>query len=81
MEQIELTELTAVPVIIALVELVKRLKFVPEQLYPVISLAFGFLIAFLLPQPWDLQGSIIKGLIFGLSASGLFSAQKAVRGL
>lgn len=77
----ELTELTAVPVIIALVEGIKQMKFIPEKLYPVISLVLGIAIAFLLPEPWDWKVSLTKGILFGLSASGLYSGQRAVRGI
>ncbi len=73
----ELTELTAVPVVIALVEIVKRFG-VSEKLYPVISLIIGISIAFMLPEPWNPRLSIIKGVLFGLSASGLYSGGKKV---
>jgi len=73
----ELTELTAIPVIVALVQLFKPLP-ISEKLYPFMSLAFGIAIAFLIPGPWDVKGSIVKGILFGLSASGLYSSVKRV---
>lgn len=74
----ELTELTAIPVIVALVEMTKKLAFIPEKFYPLISLALGIIVAFLLPGVWDVKASIIKGVLFGLGASGLYSGTKAV---
>jgi hypothetical protein len=73
----ELTELTAIPVIVALVQLFKPLN-ISEKFYPFISLAFGVIIAFLIPGPWDVKASIIKGILFGLSACGLYSSTKEV---
>lgn len=73
----ELTELTAIPIIVALVQLFKPLN-ISEKFYPFISLALGIIIAFLIPEPWDPKFSIIKGILFGLSASGLYSGTKKV---
>jgi hypothetical protein len=73
----ELTELTAIPVIVALVQLFKPLN-ISEKFYPFISLALGIVIAFLIPEPWDVKASIVKGILFGLSASGLYSGVKKV---
>ena len=72
----EISELTAIPLVLAMVQLVKKLDFIPEKWYPVISLFFGVIVAFLLPEPWDPRASIIKGILFGLSASGLYSGSK-----
>jgi len=73
----ELTVVTAVPVIIAAVELLKGLG-VPNRLLPVCDLALGVGAGlFLFPEP---KTAIATGLILGLAAAGLYRAAKVTVG-
>jgi hypothetical protein len=71
-------ELLTVPVIIALVEMLKS-SGMPSRFAPLAALAIGITLG-LAWGSFDLNG-LTTGLLLGLSASGLYSGQKAVRGL
>lgn len=64
-----------IPLIIALVELGKRLG-VPSKLLPVASLFLGVLGGLYFIVPDDPKQGIIVGIMMGLSASGLYSGSK-----
>lgn len=66
-----------VPIIVGLVQAIKMTA-IPERYSPVISILVGVLIAFVTGQgdPWG--HSVLAGLIYGLSASGLYSGTKAL---
>lgn len=57
----------------ALVELIKRLG-LNSRFAPVLSLLIGLGFAFYA------KADLVSGLVIGLSASGLYSGQKAMRG-
>ena len=74
--------LAGVPVVLALVELVKRTVEPPGRYVPLISVLIG--VAFDVLVGMGLLGlppgaAVLTGLIVGLAASGLYSAGRAVR--
>lgn len=76
--QITLGTAAAVPIIVALVQMIKMLNFIPEKFAPFISILVGILIAFLLAHDsLDFSGNILAGILFGLAASGLYSGIKS----
>ncbi|MFD1707668.1 hypothetical protein ACFSCZ_13135 [Siminovitchia sediminis] len=72
----ELYNVAIVPLIIGVVELMKRYG-LPVKYSPLMSVALGliFSIYFI---PVNLKEGIIIGLMFGLSASGLYSGGKNI---
>jgi hypothetical protein len=63
-----------IPVIIALVQAIKMTGFVRDSFAPLVSIAIGVVIAFLANHnSADLTATILNGVLFGLSASGLYS--------
>lgn len=64
-----------VPVIVGIVQAVKMTK-IPDMYAPMISIAIGIFIAFMMDSG-DLWGhSVMAGIVYGLSASGLYSGSK-----
>lgn len=81
MDPRELVGMAGVPVVVALVEVVKGV--VPglgERWYPVVSLVVG--VGFNVAVSWYLGGDLflagVTGLVAGLAASGLYSGGRAV---
>lgn len=68
--------MASVPVIIGLVELIKKSTGLSERFAPVVSLMLGLLMAFVVCEVW--QVIFIQGMIAGLMASGLYSGGKAL---
>ncbi len=67
-----------VPVILALVQMVKMTGWVPDKFAPFLSIGFGILISFLLAhEQRDFSANILAGILFGLAASGLYSGVQA----
>lgn len=64
-----------IPVIIGLVEVLKKLGMV-EKFAPLMSLLFGIGLIALTGAEWRL--ALVQGIIAGLAASGLFSGTKKV---
>ncbi|UTI42091.1 hypothetical protein [Niallia sp. RD1] len=72
----EMYDVAIIPLILALVELLKRVGF-PVKYTPVVALVLG--VGFgLVYIDGDIKQSIIVGLMLGLSASGLYSGTKSV---
>jgi drug/metabolite transporter (DMT)-like permease len=66
--------ITAIPIILAIVEALKRTEFVKDKYAPFISMAVGILICILLNGFHEnFGGNILIGILLGLSASGLYS--------
>ena len=65
-----LEQIAPIPLVLAVVELIKGFG-LPGKFAPLVSVALGFVAAYLLHQP------LIQGLVFGLSAAGLYSGSKA----
>lgn len=64
------------PIVIGLVEVVKRAVGLESRFAPAVSLALGIGVFYLLGS-WSLQMNILGGLLVGLSASGLYAGGKA----
>jgi hypothetical protein len=63
-----------IPVVIALTQAVKLTGFVRDSFAPLVAIAIGVIIAFLAHHnSADLTATILNGVLFGLSASGLYS--------
>ena len=69
----ELTQLTAVPVIIALTQMIKQMGF-PNRYLPVVNLVLGVVAAVILFHVSVL--SITTGIVYGLTAAGLYRSIK-----
>jgi hypothetical protein len=68
-----------VPIILGIVQAIKMTK-VPDKYAPVISVVVGVLLAFVTSGGETWGHSTIAGVIYGLSASGLYSGAKTVTG-
>jgi hypothetical protein len=67
-----------VPIILALVQMVKMTGWLDAKYAPFLSIGFGILIAFLLAHDSrDMSANILAGILFGLAASGLYSGMQA----
>lgn len=70
--------LVIVPIILGIVQALKSTK-IPDSYAPIISIVIGVLIAFVIADNTVTWGhNVIGGLIYGLSASGLYSGTKAI---
>jgi hypothetical protein len=72
----QLTEVTAVPVIIGLVQLAKEAGF-PNRFLPLLDLVLGILAGVVI-YGTNWQVSIANGVILGLAAAGLYRSGKVV---
>lgn len=79
LSQITLSSAVAVPVVVALVQVVKLTHLIKDKYAPFISLLMGILLAFLLAQTLvgNIAETILTGIMFGLSASGLYSGVRS----
>lgn len=73
----EVYDIAILPIIIALVELVKRAG-VSTRILPFIALALGIVAGIVYVTDFDLRQGIFLGTILGLSANGLHSGVKNV---
>lgn len=68
----------AVPVIVGVVEVVKRVSGIEDKFVPVVALGLGIASSFGLQfygeAPWFI--ALIRGIVIGLSSVGLFSGVK-----
>ena len=74
---VTLYQVMIVPLIIGLVEVVKRLEVVPDKYMPIIALCLGLGGGALL-YSGDWVQAVVVGLALGLSAVGLYSGAKNV---
>jgi len=79
----ELAGIAGAGVVVALVELVKRLApGLEDRWYPLVALAAGIAVN-LAVRPWSgvtIWAAVVTGIVVGLAASGLYSGGKAVVG-
>ena len=61
-----------VPLVVAIVQAIKMIG-VASKFSPIISIGVGIGIAFLMAGEFTLSQTILHGVIYGLSASGLYS--------
>jgi type III secretory pathway component EscS len=68
-----------VPIVIAITQSFKMMGFVQDKYIPFISMLVGIGVAILLTHNFmqDLSNTIMSGILFGLSASGLYSGIKS----
>jgi hypothetical protein len=75
--------LLGVPVIVALVEVLK--PWLSKEITPIVAIVIGILInlvvAWRSPPTFDPILAVLLGIVAGLAASGLYSGVKAARGL
>lgn len=75
---IAVSSATTIPVILALIQVLKMTRLIPDRYAPIASIGLGILVAFLIPGPEliTLGSKILTGILLGLSASGLYSGVK-----
>lgn len=71
-----MNDATMIPFILAFTEVAKRLG-IPSKYAPVSSIVIGVGLALLFADTVTIEVAI-KGIVFGLSASGLWSGGKAI---
>ena len=74
---IEITDVVVVAVIMGLVQLTKKLEWLPAKYLPLLSLILG-IVAGVIYFEGPIQNKIIFGIILGLSAAGLFDQSKII---
>ncbi len=75
MEVLSIYGVALVPVIMGIIELLKRTG-VPKQYSPIIALILGIFSGFYYLAPGDPPKAVFFGIIAGLSAVGLYSGTK-----
>lgn len=71
----EIYDIAIVPLIVGLVELVKKLG-LPSKFCPVVSVILGIIIGLVYISPDDVAKGVLVGASLGLSAVGLYSGTK-----
>ncbi|MDF2521296.1 MAG: hypothetical protein K0R84_1924 [Clostridia bacterium] len=71
----QLNETIIVPVIIAIVELIKGLG-LPRKFSAIAAVILGIGIGIFYLHPMDIKYGIFEGIVFGLTAAGLYSGTK-----
>jgi len=69
-----------VPMVIALMQFVKRVDLFPNRYLPLVSVLFGIILGLIAHQAHPYPNALLLGLMYGLSASGLYRSQKVIRG-
>lgn len=77
MFQMELVNLSIVPIVVGLLEVLKKAIKVDNRFLPAISLLVGIAINLSVIGGVSVQ-SVLGGIILGLSASGLYDAGRSV---
>ena len=75
MEEFSVYGIALVPVILAMVELLKRVG-IPKKLSPLVAVTLGIFCGFYYLAPGEPKKAIFLGIVAGLSAIGLFSGAK-----
>lgn len=70
-----LNETVVVPIIISIVELAKGLG-LPKKFSALLALLAGALLGIFFVDPLCFRTGLIKGIVYGLTASGLYSGAK-----
>ncbi|MGE5677240.1 MAG: hypothetical protein ACM3ZR_04200 [Pseudomonadota bacterium] len=73
----EFSESIVVPVLISVVELLKGLG-LPSKFSALAAVVLGALIGVFYLEPRDIKAGLFKGVVYGLTASGLYSGTKNV---
>lgn len=72
---LEVNHVVLIPLILGIVEVFKVLG-LKKKFLPLLSLVLGVLAGIFYVYPNDLKSGIIVGIMYGLSASGLYSGTK-----
>lgn len=80
--EVPVFELVGAVVVAGVVQAIKQAIDLPSKFAPLLSIAIGVLAGLVWASTGDATATVggISGLIAGLTASGLYSGQKAVRG-
>lgn len=70
-----INESVVIPVIMSLVELAKGLG-MPKKFSSLLAVVIGTIIGVIFVEPQCMKIGIFKGIIYGLTASGLYSGAK-----
>lgn len=70
-----LNETVLIPIIMAMVELAKGLG-MPKKFSAVLAVIIGAIIGVIFVDPQCIKIGIFKGIVYGLTASGLYSGTK-----
>jgi L-cystine uptake protein TcyP (sodium:dicarboxylate symporter family) len=71
----QFSESIIVPIIMAIVELAKGLG-IPKKFSALLSVVIGIALGLFYLHPMDLKLGILEGVVYGLTASGLYSGAK-----
>lgn len=71
----QFNESIIIPIIIAIVELIKGLG-LPQKFSALVAVVIGVVIGVIYLHPIDIKYGIFEGVIFGLTAAGLYSGTK-----
>jgi L-cystine uptake protein TcyP (sodium:dicarboxylate symporter family) len=71
----QFNESIIVPIIMSIVELAKSVG-VPKKFSALLSVIIGIVIGIFYLHPMDLKLGVFEGIIYGLTASGLYSGAK-----
>jgi len=76
-EELTVGAVAVVPVIVAVVQALKMLN-IPNKYSPILSIGVGVIVGFLFRhESQDITQTILAGVLYGLSASGLYSGVKS----
>ena len=70
-----LNETVVIPIIMSLVEMLKGVG-LPSKFSAIVSVIVGALIGVFFVEPHCIKTGLFKGIVYGLSASGLYSGTK-----
>ncbi|KUO73607.1 MAG: hypothetical protein APF77_15420 [Clostridia bacterium BRH_c25] len=70
-----LNETVLIPIIMSIVEMVKGLG-LPRKFSALVAVVVGVLLGIFFVEPHCLRVGILKGIVYGLTASGLYSGTK-----
>ncbi len=70
-----LNETVVIPIIMSIVEMVKGLG-LPSKFSAVVAVIVGALIGVFFVEPQCIKTGLFKGIVYGLTASGLYSGTK-----
>jgi L-cystine uptake protein TcyP (sodium:dicarboxylate symporter family) len=71
----QLNESIIVPIIMAIVELAKSVG-IPKKFSALLSVVVGIVIGIFYLHPLEIKLGIFEGIVYGLTASGLYSGAK-----
>lgn len=71
----DINETVIIPIIMSVVELVKGLG-MPRKFSAVVAVITGALLGVFIVEPQSIRAGLFKGVVYGLTASGLYSGAK-----